>query len=59
MLQSSEIVLISSYYSNSYILQMFLKVLTVYALIGFLLVGYTANRFQTSTIVETLSERVK
>ena len=59
MLQSSEIVLISSYYSNSYILQMFLKVLTVYALIGFLLVGYTANRIQTSTIVETLSERVK
>tara|TARA_Y100000114_G_scaffold54859_1_gene50134 strand:- start:626 stop:742 length:117 start_codon:yes stop_codon:yes gene_type:complete len=37
---------------------MFLKVLTAYALIGFLSVGFIANRFQNSAIVETLSERV-
>tara|TARA_Y100000356_G_C11165186_1_gene238220 strand:+ start:349 stop:468 length:120 start_codon:yes stop_codon:yes gene_type:complete len=37
---------------------MFFKVLAVYSLIAFLLVGYTSNKFQNSSIVETLSERV-
>tara|TARA_R100000329_G_C7535212_1_gene188856 strand:- start:411 stop:527 length:117 start_codon:yes stop_codon:yes gene_type:complete len=38
---------------------MFLKVLAIYTIIAFLSVGFIANRFQNSTIVETLSERVK
>tara|TARA_Y100000401_G_C8216029_1_gene170878 strand:- start:379 stop:498 length:120 start_codon:yes stop_codon:yes gene_type:complete len=37
---------------------MFLKLLAVYSLIAFLLVGYASNKFQNSSIVETLSERV-
>tara|TARA_B100000424_G_C22854816_1_gene455710 strand:+ start:609 stop:725 length:117 start_codon:yes stop_codon:yes gene_type:complete len=38
---------------------MFLKVLAIYSIIAFLTVGFVANRFQNSAIVETLSERVK
>ena len=55
MLQNTVLVLIADYYSINYIFIMFLKVLTAYALIGFLSVGYIANRFQNLTIVDTLT----
>ena len=56
MLQNTVLVLIADYYSINYIFIMFLKVLAIYTIIAFLSVGFIANRFQNSAIVDTLTE---
>jgi len=56
MLQNTVLVLIADYYSINYIFIMFLKILAIYTIIAFLSVGFIANRFQNSAIVDTLTE---